>query len=85
VVTAVGAAASAEARFAASAIKTGPLCATGLMSGTRAALVVLKLAATLAAGAAVEVVPEKVSCAWATHAAAHIKNDDTNNLFMISP
>jgi hypothetical protein len=47
--------------------------------------VVLKLAATLVAGAAVEALPEKVSCAWATHAAAHSKNDDTNSLFMISP
>ena len=85
VVTVAASATSEEAKYAASAMKTGPVCGTGLTSGRRAALEVLKLAATLVPGAAVDALPETVSCAWAAHAVTHSKNDDSNSLFMISP
>src|ERR1700738_1646351 len=82
VVTVVGAAALEEAKSNASAVRSGLACAKGCTSGTRAALVALKLAAAFepvlyAAGI--------FSCACTAQTPTQPTNNDSSSLFMIFP
>jgi hypothetical protein len=82
VVTVTGPAALAKAESNVSAVKSGPACARGCTSGTRAALVALKLAAAFEAPVYAE---EIFSCACTAQTPAQPNNNDSSSLFMIFP